>query len=93
MQVEEFHFNHDTGSATSDALTIRKGPGATPSRPPSGGAVSRRVCCLRRSTTWAKSRHASQPLATQNEHALIGSPERSAVQALRLHGSAIAARR
>jgi hypothetical protein len=34
MQVEEVHFNHDTGGATADALTIRKGPGGSPIQAP-----------------------------------------------------------
>jgi hypothetical protein len=34
MQVEEIHFNHDTGGASADALTIRKGPGGSPIQAP-----------------------------------------------------------
>jgi hypothetical protein len=34
MQVEEVHFNHQSGSAAADALTIRKGPGGSPIQAP-----------------------------------------------------------
>jgi hypothetical protein len=34
MRLEEVHFNHDPGSATADALTIRNGPGGSPIQAP-----------------------------------------------------------
>ena len=34
MQIEEVHFNHDSGAASADALTIRTGPGGAPIQAP-----------------------------------------------------------